>query len=107
LLQREVALIDLALIDVWQDQLGPGVGVPEVIAPAIGETLVGVMEAVAGKGHLLEIVGALRARRRLAHLLHGRHQEGDQNGDDGDHHQQFDQCERTSTRSFHGEPPIR
>ena len=48
---------------------------------------------VAGQADLLEIVGALRAAGGLAHVLHGRQEQADQDGDDGDHHQQFDERE--------------
>jgi len=49
------------------------------------------MEIVESEGDLLEVVGALRPRRRLANPLHRRHEQGDQDGDDRDHHQEFDE----------------
>src|SRR5262249_2646381 len=45
---------------------------------------------------LLEVVGTGRAVRGLADLLDSGDQQADQDGDDGDHHQQFDQRERPS-----------
>jgi hypothetical protein len=42
---------------------------------------------------LLEVVDALRACRCLTDFLDGGHQERDKNGDDGDHHQEFNQRE--------------
>jgi hypothetical protein len=57
---------------------------------------------------LFQVIGALRAAGRLAGGLHGRQQERDENGDDGDHHQQLDQGEgwtevvRSGARSHHG-----
>jgi hypothetical protein len=45
------------------------------------------------QGDLLEVVGALGAAGGLARRLDGRQQEGDQDGDDGDHDQQLDQGE--------------
>src|SRR5439155_13899995 len=56
---------------------------------------------------LLEVVLALRPGRRLAHLMNRRQQEADEDGDDGDHHQQFDQRERGpgETRTFQSTPP--
>ena len=41
---------------------------------------------------------ALHPGGGLAHLLHGRQQQADQDGDDRDHHQQFDQREGASSR---------
>jgi hypothetical protein len=48
---------------------------------------------VYGQGHLLEIVGAFQAVGRLAHLLHGRQQQADQNADDRNNDQKFDERE--------------
>src|SRR5262249_24094668 len=42
---------------------------------------------------LLETVLAVGASRSIAHLLHGRQQKTDQDGDDCNHHQQVDQRE--------------
>ena len=39
------------------------------------------------------------ARGRFAHFLHRRQQQADQDGDDGDHHEQFDQ-RKTLSQSF-------
>jgi hypothetical protein len=44
---------------------------------------------------LLEIVFALRPSSRLTSLLHGWQQQGNQDGNDRDHHQQLNQCETT------------
>jgi hypothetical protein len=41
--------------------------------------------------HLLEIVGRLRSRGRLAHLLHGGKQESDQDRDDRDDDEKLDE----------------
>ena len=49
------------------------------------------MVIVAGEADLLEVVGALDTGRGVADFLHGRQQHRDQDGDDGDDHQQFDQ----------------
>jgi len=46
---------------------------------------------VHGEAELLQVVGATDAVGGLAHLLHGRQQQADQDRDDRDHHQQFDQ----------------
>ena len=58
-----------------------------------GEALVGVVVHVGGQRDLLEVVGALDAGRGGADLLDGGQQEADEDGDDGDHHQQLDQRE--------------
>jgi hypothetical protein len=61
---------------------------------AVGELFALTLEIDAGQGELLEVVLALAARRGLADLLHRRHQQADQNGNDGDHHEQLDERER-------------
>jgi hypothetical protein len=48
---------------------------------------------------LLQVVAALRAPRRFPRLLHRRQQQGDEDGDDRDHHQQFDQRESSQLPS--------
>ena len=53
------------------------------------------MAIVDGDADLLEVVGAGHAVGRLAHFLHGGNQQADEHGDDGDHHEQFDQRETT------------
>jgi hypothetical protein len=46
---------------------------------------------------LLQVVLALRSRRRFTHLLHSGKQQADQDGDDRDDDEQFDQRETDST----------
>src|SRR5205814_499252 len=62
--------------------------------------------AVAGDAKLLEVVGALHAGGGFADLLDGGEQESDEDGYDGDHHQQLDQREATHAigleRTEHG-----
>src|SRR5262249_8829764 len=48
---------------------------------------------------LLEVVRTRRAVGGLAHLLDGGHQQADEDGNDGDHHQQLDQRETGPTSS--------
>src|SRR5262249_35601775 len=55
------------------------------------EELVYVMIGVTRQGELFEVVGTLGPARRLADLLDGGQEQADQDGDDGDHDQQFDQ----------------
>jgi hypothetical protein len=52
-----------------------------------------VVIILGGQPHLLEVVHALRPRRRFADLLHGRQQEADQDGDDRDDDQKLDERE--------------
>src|SRR5262245_4044505 len=52
------------------------------------------MIIVQGDPHLPEIVLALRTPGRLPRLLNRREQQGHEDGDDGDHHQEFDQRKR-------------
>ena len=60
------------------------------------------VEVVHCQADLLQVVLALRAAGRFARLLHGGKQQGDENADDGDHHQQLDQGETAlSKTTFH------
>jgi len=43
---------------------------------------------------LVQVIGTLRAPRRLAGRLHRGHQQCHQDADDGDHDEQFDKCKR-------------
>src|SRR5262249_55156210 len=55
-----------------------------------------------------KVVGTLHAGRRLADLLDGGQEQADEDGDDGDHHQQLDQRKRLPDRVSipgHGKPP--
>ena len=55
---------------------------------------------------LLEVVGTLNPPCRLADFLHGRQQEADEDGDDGDHDEQLDQGEGPSRQTIlHGVAP--
>src|SRR5262245_40600982 len=50
-----------------------------------------VMIVVGSQAELLQVVVALSTAGRLAHLLHRRDQEADQNGDDRDDDEQLDE----------------
>src|SRR5262249_14666483 len=67
----------------------------------------GALVVVTAQGKLLHVVLALRALGRLADLLHRGQQQADENGDDGNHHQQLDQRKRRSShgRGAHAVPP--
>jgi hypothetical protein len=58
--------------------------------------MIDIVEMVTGQGDLLEVIPATQAIGTFPHLLHGGHEQGDQNGDKGDHHQQFEQGQGTS-----------
>src|SRR5262249_26650869 len=73
----------------------PGAPAAAVGADAGRQLLVGVVVGVHGQAELLEVVLALQAGGGLAHLLDGGHEQADQDGNNGDHHQQLDE----------GEPP--
>jgi hypothetical protein len=85
--ERQQAQQDAALVvAIFRHQRGRGQG---------RQVLVGVVVVVGGQAELLEVIGALRSRRGLAHLLHGGQEQRDQDGDDRDHHQQLDEREAT------------
>src|SRR5207253_7295852 len=55
-----------------------------------------IVVVVEGEADLLEVVRTLGACGGLTDLLDGRDEQADENGDDGDHHQQLDQRERAA-----------
>jgi hypothetical protein len=55
--------------------------------------------------NLLHVVLTLRSASSFAGLLNCWQQQGDQNRDDGNHHQQFDQCKSTTFFSSHQTSP--
>ena len=63
-----------------------------------GSLPVGVVAGVHRQRHLLEVVGSSDAGGGFADLLHGRQEQADEDGDDGDHHQQLDQGETSQSR---------
>ena len=54
------------------------------------------------QAELLHVVLTLHAGGGLADLLDGGQQQADQDGDDGDHHQQLDEGEAVSSGLRHG-----
>jgi hypothetical protein len=68
------------------------------------EAPVDAVVVVCGQAQLLQIVGALQAGGGLADLLDGGQEQADEDGDDGDHHQQLDQRESDTmlTACCHG-----
>src|SRR5262249_33254442 len=57
------------------------------------EPAVGFLEGDTGQGELLLVILARGAVRNRADLLYGGEEQSDEDGDDGDHHQQLDQRE--------------
>jgi len=68
-----------------------------IIVIILRENPNGVDIIVHGNADLVKIVGALRSGRRLADFLHRGQKHGDQDADDGYHHQQLDESEATPT----------
>jgi hypothetical protein len=52
-----------------------------------------------GQADLLEVVDVLAAASRLPGGLHRREEEGDKNADNGNHYQEFHQCEAETPHS--------
>src|SRR5262249_43094164 len=103
--------VNVLLLNVWQNELYPGCAVLAAFGPRVCHLGVGIVVVVAGQAELLKVVGALGARRRLADLLDGRQEQADEDGDDGDHHQELDQREPQRANSApwqeHGShPPV-
>src|SRR5207244_3539484 len=69
-----------------------------------GEALMVVVIKVQGEADLVEVVAARRLLGRFADFLNGRHQQPDQHGDNGDHHQQLD--ERETAARAHSYSPV-
>ena len=57
----------------------------------VGKDVVHATIIVDGEADVVQVAGALNLGGAVAHLLHGRKKEADQDGDDGDDHQQLDQ----------------
>src|SRR5262249_52709530 len=70
-----------------------------------GEPADRLVVVVQGQAELPQVVLAAHAVGGLAHLLDGGQQQADQDGDDGDHHQQLDQGEGV-TAVHGGGPPV-
>ena len=48
------------------------------------------------QANIAEVVGGLQVVGGFAYFLYGAHHQAHQHGNDGDHHQQFDECEATA-----------
>src|SRR5262249_33526213 len=68
--------------------------------PARWQAAVAIVIVVTGDGELVQVVLAVRPVGRLPDFLHRRHQERDQDAEDGDRHQQLDQREPVSRPRF-------
>ena len=74
-----------------------GVGLAERRRPVEspgGKLAVRIVIVLRRQGELLQVVAATHPPRRPAGRLDRRQQQGDENADDGNHHQQFDQRKR-------------
>ena len=56
----------------------------------------------AGQAQLLQVVDARDPTGRFAHPLNGGQGQGDQDGNDGNHHEQFDQGKSAIGKRMHG-----
>lgn len=74
-------------------------GIAGGIAPAVAvRDAVGVVARVQGQIDPAPVAGAVQAGRRAAGFLHGRPVKAEQDGEDGDHHQQLDPWESRPSR---------
>lgn len=64
---------------------------------AVRKLVVDIVIVVERQPELLQIVLALRPAGGLACLLNGGEEQGDQDGDDCNHHQELDQCKATTS----------
>jgi len=64
-----------------------------VVAARGGQHVVHAVAGMHGQAELFEVILALRHVSRLAHLLDGRQEQANEDGDDGNHHQELDQRE--------------
>src|SRR5262249_12122382 len=93
-------LVEGVLLDVGQDVHEQG-GVKATVADVafgVRHGLVRGLDAVQGDAHLPEVVAGLDACGGLTDLLHGREQQADENGDNGDDYQKLDQREPGAAR---------
>jgi hypothetical protein len=90
------------------DALAPGeaaVSSGVVLLPE-GHELVAMVAGVKGEGgsDLLQVVRAIGQLGLLQRLLHRGYQQGGQDGDNGNHHQEFDEGESLLSRELSLEP---
>jgi hypothetical protein len=68
----------------------------DLVGVAAGLVFGLVVAGLEGDADVLEVVLANDTRCRIPDPSGGRDEEADEDGDDADHHQQFDQCEGTA-----------
>src|SRR6202022_1004982 len=85
-------VVHIAQFHVGEDGDAP-VGVNNASPLPHGKTLDRGVIIVEGKPDLLQVVLTFDASGGLANLLNSGQQQPDEDGDDGDHDQQFNQCE--------------
>src|SRR5690606_9754866 len=103
-------VVQRRLVDVRQEQLPAGGVLDARVARVIGGGVVAagtqqgrrehvgdIVVVVQRQAHLLHVVFALRAASGFAGLLNRGQQQGDEDGDDRDHHQQLNQCKAGSS----------
>jgi hypothetical protein len=96
-----VLVVEAGLLDEWQKLGDPA----QLIRGRIKQrqALVGRFIVEAGQRQLFQVTLACGAVGGLADLLDGREQQANQDGDDGNHHQQLDQRETRMTGSWFGQ----
>jgi hypothetical protein len=67
-----------------------------IVADRRGKEFEGAHVIVDPHANLMHVVLTTDARRRRAHLLNGGDKKANEDGNDGNHHQQLDQCEPAS-----------
>ena len=90
----------MALAMRWLRDAARSRGEKSMGARLAGELAIGRFVAMQGDDHLSQPVAAIDSLRGGAGSLHGGQQQPGQDGDDRDHHQQFDQRETASRRSL-------
>jgi len=106
LVKQKEAVVNVAGFHVRQEQVVPAEALILVHLPGIGEVVEVVVVVVRGDGDLMQVVLTAHAVGGLAHFLDRRQEEANQDGNDGNYHQQLD--ERESLRqTAHGIPEER
>jgi hypothetical protein len=91
--RRLIDLEDVILFEEGQQEQCPGVAILATTRPQIRKRPARVVVVVHGQAELLEVVAARHACCRLADFLDGRQEQANEDGDDGNHHQELNQRE--------------
>src|SRR5579875_657223 len=97
---RAPYVVNIFLFEKGQDDPCPGATVRAAATAAPGSGAIDIVVVMDGQTYLLEVVLALHPRCGFADLLYSRQEQSDQDGDDGDHHQQLNQREAEPVSSM-------